>query len=57
MGGDTMTVIEDLDPNADISAAFVTFFPITIYVIGSMVMGIFLFFRRRDIMLWFPAKK
>jgi MFS family permease len=56
LGGNVITVIDELDPNADISAAFVTFFPITIYVIGAAVMGIFLFFRRRDIMLWFPAE-
>jgi len=45
-----------MDTNADTSAAGVIGYPMVVYVIGAVVMGVFLFFRRRDIMFWFPAK-
>jgi TIR domain-containing protein len=38
-------------------AANVTLFPFLIYVIGGLIMAVFLFTHRRDILLWFPAKK
>jgi hypothetical protein len=45
------------EPHFNELAANVTFFPFLIYVLGGIIMGIFLLTRRKDIMLWFPAKK
>lgn len=57
LGGGIITEIEKFEPSADVSAVGPILFPIIVYVIGVTVMAVFLFFRRRDIMLWFPAKK
>jgi hypothetical protein len=54
------TVFETLaahEPNINQYAANVTLLPFAIYVIGGFIMAIFLFTHRRDILLWFPAKK
>ena len=45
------------EPNMNQFAANVTFFPFLIYVLGGLIMAIFLFTRRNDILLWFPAKQ
>lgn len=45
------------EPNINKLASNLTFFPFLIYVIGGMIMAIFLFTHRRDILLWFPAKR
>jgi hypothetical protein len=45
------------EKNMNQYAANVTFFPILIYVLGGLIMAIFLFTRRNDILLWFPAKQ
>lgn len=45
------------DPHVNELAANVTYFPFFIYVLGGFVMAIFLFTHRRDIMLWFPARR
>ncbi|HEX9388929.1 MAG TPA: toll/interleukin-1 receptor domain-containing protein [Anaerolineales bacterium] len=34
----------------------VVFYPIFIYIIGGVVMAVFLFLRRQDVRRWFPAK-
>jgi hypothetical protein len=56
VSGDIIGKLQALDANADVSAAGVIGYPMVVYVIGVVVMGVFLFFRRRDIMFWFPAK-
>jgi hypothetical protein len=56
VSGDIIGKLQALDANADASAAGVIGYPMVVYVIGVVVMGVFLFFRRRDIMFWFPAK-
>jgi len=45
------------EPHVNELAANVTLFPFLICVLGGIIMAIFLFTRRRDILLWFPAKK
>ncbi len=45
------------EPHVNELAANVTLFPFLIYVIGGLIMAIFLFTHRRDILLWFPVKK
>jgi hypothetical protein len=57
LGQDVATILAQYEPNANPYAANVVLFPFAIYVIGGVVMAVFLLFRRRDIMLWFPAKK
>lgn len=55
-----MNVFESLaahEQNVNELATNVVFFPFLIYVIGGLIMAIFLLTRRKDIMLWFPAKK
>jgi hypothetical protein len=54
------TVSETLaahEPHVNELAANVTLFPFLIYMIGGIIMAIFLFTHRQDILLWFPAKK
>jgi hypothetical protein len=45
------------EPHVNELAANVTYFPFFIYVLGGFIMAIFLLTHRRDIMLWFPAKR
>ena len=45
------------EPNMNQFASNVTFFPFLIYVLGGLIMAIFLFTRRNDILLWFPVKQ
>ncbi len=54
---DVATILEQLEPEANPYAANVVLFPFVIYLIGGFIMALFLLYRRRDIMLWFPAKK
>jgi len=56
ISGEIIGTLQAMDTNADTSAAGVIGYPMVVYVIGAVVMGVFLFFRRRDIMFWFPAK-
>jgi hypothetical protein len=44
-------------PNVNELAANVTLFPFVIYVLGGFIMAAFLFTHRKDILLWFPAKR
>jgi len=56
ISGEIIGTLQAMDTNADTSAAGVIGYPMVVYVIGAVAMGVFLFFRRRDIMFWFPAK-
>jgi hypothetical protein len=44
------------EKNMNQLADVATYLPLIIYVLGGMIMAVFLFTSRRDIMLWFPAK-
>ncbi len=57
MGGNIIGAITEVDPNANISAVGSVIYPLLVYGVGVVVMAVFLFFRRRDIMFWFPSKK
>jgi hypothetical protein len=50
---ESLAAYEHINPYA----ANITFFPFAIYVLGGFIMAIFLLTHRRDIMLWFPAKR
>lgn len=54
---DVATILLELEPEANPYASNVVLFPFMIYLIGGFIMGLFLLYRRRDIMLWFPARQ
>lgn len=57
LGANVFDTLAAHEPNINEFASNVTLFPFLIYVIGGLIMAIFLFTRRKDILLWFPAKR
>ena len=57
LGNNVSQALVAYEPTANPLAANLVYFPFFIYIIGGIVMAIFLLFRRRDIFLWFPAKQ
>jgi hypothetical protein len=56
LGGGVSEALAGHERNVNEFASNVTLFPFLIYVLGGVIMTIFLFTRRKDILLWFPAK-
>jgi hypothetical protein len=57
LGANVFDTLAAHEPNINEFASNVTLFPFLIYVIGGLIMAVFLFTRRKDILLWFPAKR
>jgi len=57
LGEIVFETLASYEPKINELAANVTLFPFFIYALGGMIMTVFLFTRRKDIMLWFPARK
>jgi hypothetical protein len=57
LGEIVFETLASYEPKINELAANVTLFPFFIYALGGMIMAVFLFTRRKDIMLWFPARK
>ena len=57
LGENVFETLAAHETNVNQYASIVTAFPFLIYVMGGIIMAIFLFTHRRDILLWFPAKK
>ena len=56
LGENVFETLAAHEQNVNQYASIVTALPFLIYVIGGIIMAIFLFTHRRDILLWFPAK-
>jgi hypothetical protein len=57
LGDNVIQSLKAYEPKVNELASLVTIFPLLIFIIGGAIMAAFLFTHRRDIMLWFPAKK
>lgn len=57
LGNQVFEALQSYEKNINAMADIVTYFPLMIYVLGGIIMAVFLFTNRRDIMLWFPAKR
>jgi hypothetical protein len=57
LGANVFESLAAHEPNINEFASNVTLFPFLIYIIGGLIMAVFLFTRRKDILLWFPAKQ
>jgi hypothetical protein len=56
--GGIANTAESFGANTDTTMAInAIVLPMLTYVIGGIIMAVFIFFRRKDVMLWFPARK
>jgi MFS family permease len=56
IGGNIVGMMKNADPNIDTFAVNVVLYPAMIYMIGAVVMLILFFYRRKDVVFWFPAR-